>query len=94
MSSMAEYESLLEDRPEKFAPDDVNFREAKSGEPMCASCVHWYRSAGGEHDVCEILRTKDEQVPWNWVCDFFNTDREHYPLFHETKAGADQHERE
>jgi hypothetical protein len=79
MVTMEEYREIKEDRPVKFDAKEVGFRKAKEGEPMCAGCVHWFR--GLAHDVCEIQRPKDEQVPWDWTCKFQTSDWVHFPLY-------------
>jgi len=79
--SLEEYERLMEDRPAKFTAEEVNFHLAKAHEPMCCACMHWYRGAVMEKDVCEIMRPKNEQVPWNWTCQFHTKDGERFPLY-------------
>ena len=79
MKTLEDYYNLIDDRPAKFTADEVGFRKAAT-TAMCASCIHWYRSAGGEHDVCEIMRPENEQVPYDWVCRFWTSDGEKFPL--------------
>lgn len=88
-----QYQKLIADRPKKFSPKDVNFHQAEEGEPMCCACMHWYRSSAGEHDVCEIMRPKNEMVPWNWTCQFNTSDGESFPLLKKQKNPDQRDER-
>lgn len=78
---MDRYDCLVSDHPDKMTPEEANFREANSSRLRCASCIHWYR--GLEHDVCEVMRPPDEQVPWNYVCDFWTVGDGQHPLHKE-----------
>ena len=73
------YKRLLENRPFKFAPEDVNYRNAE-GKEHCGDCVHFYtRNVDGFH-TCEIMRTDgDDSIIENYRCDFWTDDGEEYP---------------
>ena len=77
MVSKTDYEALLKDHPRKFKPSDVGF--GRDEKYPCASCIHFYTGVAMERNVCEIMRPKDEIVPWNWSCKFHTTDGEHFP---------------
>lgn len=78
MITFAEYQRLLEDRPDKFEPDAVDYREADGAE-RCSRCIHFYQSK--DHAVCEIMRPEDEaEVEPGYVCDFYTFDGEEFPL--------------
>jgi hypothetical protein len=78
--SFEEYEQLLEDRPQKFTADQVNYREAE-GEEKCRRCIHFFTQGGGERrNVCEVFRPDNEDVDPDFVCDFVTQDGKKYPL--------------
>lgn len=83
--SKEEYLELLDDRPFKFTPEQVNFREALDYEPPCCSCVHWHYAPMRNTAVCEVMRPPQEHVPSHWTCVFHTTDMEHYPLLEEAE---------
>ena len=76
-ATIEEYHRLLEDRPEKFTGDQVDYRPTR-GQRRCAGCLHFY--VGQQHNVCEIMRPDDENVQPSWVCDFWTEDMEKFPL--------------
>jgi hypothetical protein len=74
------YEALMADRPEKFDPEDVNYREADSRQ-RCWNCLHFYMRRIDEFGVCEIMRPQDDgSVEPDYVCDYFTKDGETFPL--------------
>lgn len=77
--SFSDYQKILDDRPVKFTPEEVNFHKAKLDEEPCASCIHWFHAPIRDTNVCEIMRPADEDVPPNWTCAFHTKDGEHYP---------------
>lgn len=79
MLSKSEYDAIVDDRPRKAAPEDVNFRPDDGEGFPCVSCIHFYVGIAMEHTVCEIMRPPDEQVPWNWTCNFHTSDGETFP---------------
>lgn len=90
MISKKEYEEILEDRPDKFAPDEVDFRRATGKEPRCDECLHYFRRAVDGHAVCEIMRplTVTEMVLPEMTCDYQTPDGESFPLLHEDSEEA------
>lgn len=89
MVTKEQYESLLNDRPRKFTPSQVNFHKAAQDEPICIGCIHWYSGMAMGHNVCEIMRPKSEEVPWDWTCMFNTRDGETFLLFRESDAKDD-----
>lgn len=79
MVTFEEYEALCLDRPKKFTPEEVGYRLAKPNEPACGSCVHFYVGVQMKHNVCEIMRNKEEQIEPEMTCSFQNRGEE-YPL--------------
>lgn len=82
MPTLADYRKLMEDRPEKWSPDDVNYREA-GGRDRCARCLHFYERHLDRHGVCELMRseaTDRDGVDPDYVCDFYTRDGEVFPL--------------
>ena len=79
--SFSDYESMMSDRPKKFTPEQVNYRDADSLHIRCLRCVHFYQRARDLYGVCEIMRPKDDEpVNPDYFCDFFSTDGEEFPL--------------
>jgi len=78
-ASLEDYEHLLEDRPRKFSPAEVGFQKDKTGLYPCLSCVHFYIGMAMEHNVCEIMRPEDEQIPWDFTCQFHTMDGKTFP---------------
>lgn len=76
-----EYESLLDDRPQKFHPFQVDYREAEEVGVQCDRCIHFYQQVAGERrTTCEILRLdKDENIDPEYVCKFQSRDGVTYP---------------
>lgn len=88
--SFSTYDRLVSDRPFKFEPEEVNYREG-AGEELCKRCVHFFSRAVDGWTVCEILRdvkTDDEedQIKANWVCDFWTSNNKDYPLYEGPKS--------
>lgn len=80
MVSLDDYKKMIEDRPEKFDEDQVNYRESDVNSE-CSGCLHFFERRIDSFAVCEIMRPdKDEDVKMNWVCDFFTKDGESFPL--------------
>lgn len=80
-ATLRDYFRMLEDRPEKFTPEQVGYKEKGSRErdERCWSCLHFY---SGFHNVCEIMRPPNEDVKANGVCLFWTDDPEfeNHPL--------------
>jgi hypothetical protein len=82
-ATFEQYQKLIEDRPEKFTPEEVHFRKATVYEPKCAGCLHWFFSPMRADSVCEIMRpdTGDsETVPSWFTCKFQTSDGKDFPL--------------
>jgi hypothetical protein len=78
-----EYQSLLKDRPEKFSEEQVNYRDSETILHRCVKCVHYYERQRDAFGVCEIFRSEETDskgVDPDYVCDFFTSDGEHFPL--------------
>jgi hypothetical protein len=78
-----EYEELVADRPKKFSPDDVNYREADGNQKRCGKCIHFYVRLADRLTTCEIMRsdeTDENGVDPEFVCDFFTKDGEEFPM--------------
>jgi hypothetical protein len=79
--SRAEYEALLEDRPDKFGPDEVGYMEESESPEVCCSCIHFFTNPTRMTNVCEVLRLEDDSnIPPLARCRFWTTDGSHYPL--------------
>jgi len=78
-----QYEELIQNRPDKFTPEQVDYAPANSNKLRCGRCLHFFtRNRDGFH-VCEILRS--EQIDADGInpfydCRFFTEDGEHFPL--------------
>jgi hypothetical protein len=82
MVSITEYQSLLEDRPEKFTPEDVEYRDSDLMTQRCVRCVHFFQRSVDQFSTCEIMRPeKDESVDPDYVCNFFTKNGEQFPLY-------------
>ena len=79
LATLAQYKQLMDDRPVKFLPADVDFREDNLEGYPCAGCIHWYRGAVMEHDVCEVVRPPNEQVPALYTCQFWTMNGSDFP---------------
>ena len=74
------YLALLEDRPEKFSGEDVNYRDGDH-EHRCGRCIHFFERRLDDYGTCEIVRLPEEKpIHPSDVCDFWNQDQEHFPL--------------
>ena len=74
------YDRIIADRPFKLNAEEVNYRKSE-GEELCESCNHFFLRNIDNHATCEIFRpANDEPVEFNYVCDFFSTDGEEFPL--------------
>lgn len=81
MKSFSEYRELMENRPVKFTPSDVDYKDADSPSRRCERCVHMYQRARDNYGTCEIMRPEeDEPVDPDYVCDFFTVDGEDFPF--------------
>ncbi len=92
LATKSDYEGVISDRPAKFTPAEVGFRLALPSEPACGSCLHFF--SGQVHNVCEIMRTPDEEVPFDRVCIFHTRDNEQYPLCSPEESAAEPEEEE
>lgn len=79
--SFEEYVRLLEDRPNKFTPDQVGYQPRGGKHHNCGRCAHFFSSI--ERTVCEIMRIGGDEsykdVERDGYCVFFNSDRQEYP---------------
>lgn len=84
-----EVNALMDDRPEKFSPEEVNYQEAPQGSAMrCAACFHMYRRATDNHTVCELIRSEEideEGINPAWRCTWFSADGDVAPLSSEAR---------
>jgi len=80
LATYREYEDVLADRPAKFIPKEVDYKESKSTE-RCGICFHFFRQAGGrQRTVCEVVRDDNQDINPLFVCRFFTVDAKTYPL--------------
>ena len=84
LATLAQYKQLMDDRPIKFKPEDVDFRKDAEGYP-CAACVHWFHNPITSSMVCEVMRPEDEIVPADWTCVFFTRDYETFPKLYDAQ---------
>ena len=79
-SSRKPYEEMMADRPEKFSPEDVDYRKGTGGE-ICGRCLHFYERKIDRYGVCEILRLEDDApIEETKVCDYYTHDGKNFPL--------------
>lgn len=78
-----EYDELMEDRPKKFTPGEVGYRDAQRGEPCCAGCMHYFVGLVMGRNVCEIMRPPGEHVEPEYTCRFQTRDGKVFPLLGE-----------
>ncbi len=85
--TLAQYDALMADRPEKFTPEEVGYQAAPAGSALrCAACFHYYRRAIDGLATCEIMRsdeTDSEGVRPDWRCQFQTLDGDVHPLIWE-----------
>jgi hypothetical protein len=80
MKSMDEYREMLSDRPVKWSPKDVDYRDCDAVGIRCLRCIHYYERSIDRFGVCEIMRPEsDESVNPDYVCDFFTADGQGFP---------------
>lgn len=84
IATLEQYYQAMDDRPEKFTPEQVKFAKAPDSY-TCANCVHWFHNPITDSKVCEIMRpdTEDEIVPPDWTCMFWTMDYETFPKMEE-----------
>ena len=85
------YENLMQSRPYKFLPDEVNYRDAET-DVKCSTCLHYYTREIDGYAVCEIMRdvkSDEEENPIkpDYVCDFHTIDGDSFPLLKESHDG-------
>ena len=86
LATKAQYESLLEDRPFKFEPEEVGYMERSDDAHCCCSCIHWFNNPARATNVCEILRLPDDgNIPAQARCRWWTPDGTWYPLVEEGK---------
>jgi hypothetical protein len=78
------YDRLIENRPFKFAPEEVGYQKADDGN-RCDTCIHFFLRKTDGFAVCEIMRDPDgdESVIPNYRCMFQSSDGEEYPYIEE-----------
>lgn len=77
-----DYDELMADRPRKWKPEQVDYREAK-GEERCGNCVHMFRRVTDRFAVCELIRSEEIDrvgIEAGKTCDWFTPDGEEFPL--------------
>lgn len=81
MVSLKEYRELLDDRPEKLDPKDVDYREADDLR-RCGKCLHFFERKIDGYGVCEVVRLANEEpIEEDHVCDLMTRNGEHFPLY-------------
>lgn len=81
MVSLKEYRELLDDRPKKLDPKDVDYREADDLR-RCGNCLHYFYRRIDGYGVCEVMRPKDEEsIDTSKTCDLWTKDGEKFPLY-------------
>lgn len=80
--TLEQYYRLMDNRPEKFKPEEVKFQYSEGVDPCCA-CVHWFHNPITDSKVCEVMRPPEEEVPADWTCMFFTQDYETFPKLEE-----------
>lgn len=84
MVSKDMYDRIMADRPFKLNEEEVEYRDS-TGEEHCKDCLHFYTREVDQHHTCEIFRPKDdESVEPDYVCDFFTTNGDDFPLITST----------
>lgn len=86
LATLEQYYTMMDRRPDKFTPEQVQFQKDADGYPCCA-CVHWFWNPLTGSMVCEVMRpdSEDEIVPADWTCQFFTRDYETFPKMEEPK---------
>lgn len=89
-ATLDDYEQMLEDRPEKFEPEQVGFKQG--GGTMgagCGACVHFFK--GTTRTVCEIVRLPDEaDIQPTDSCRFYTPDGTAHPLLEEVRDSDEE----
>ncbi len=87
LATPADYQNILDDRPEKFDEEQVGYGPAPEGSAMrCAACLHYFRRAIDGFAVCEIFRSEKadaEGVLPDWRCVFYTINGTVHPLYPE-----------
>ena len=82
--NQADYDDIMDDRPEKFNGEQVGYRKAPRGsEQRCENCFHFYKRVIDTRTVCEIFRNEevDEKgVDPKYLCDWWTSDGTDHPL--------------
>jgi hypothetical protein len=80
IATLKDYQQLMEDRPEKFTAEEVNYRAADS-DHRCDTCMHFYTRYLDRHHTCEIFRPDDDaSVRPEYTCSFQTPDGDQFPL--------------
>lgn len=81
-------DSLLDERPRKLSPEEVDYKAAPEGSVIrCASCINLYQRAIDAHRVCQIVRSDEidkEGIDPSFRCDWWTQDNFVYPLTEES----------
>jgi hypothetical protein len=73
---------MIEERPRKFSPEDVEYRESEEIWRRCLRCIHFFERKSDRYCTCEIMRPeKDSPVDPDYVCSLFTKDGEEFPLY-------------
>ena len=91
--TLEDYQEMVADRPEKFAPEEVDYDDS-DGPERCARCIHFYRSEAAERTTCEVMRPEDdEDVNPAYRCQFFTVYGQKFPMLDaELEAQAEPEE--
>jgi hypothetical protein len=80
-ATRGDYNALLDDRPRKFGPDEVDYSPQSDDTYVCCSCVHWFINPAQDAKVCEIVRLPTEaDIPAQARCKFWTPDGGWLPL--------------
>jgi hypothetical protein len=80
MADLKDYNELLNEKMEKFSPEQVDYRDAV-GKERCGRCIHYFERKIDRYGICELVRLEDEDpVSPDYTCDFWTPDGENFPL--------------
>ena len=82
LATLADYFSIMSDRPDKFTPEQVGYSPRPKFKEVCDDCIHYFRGKVAKRNTCEIMRpTSDTEsvAPMGW-CWYWNADYKTFPL--------------
>lgn len=80
--TLDDYFAIMNDRPEKFSPEEVGYSPKPKYKETCDDCAAFFRGKVARRNVCEIMRPNSETesvAPMGW-CWFWHSNYIDFPL--------------